>query len=326
MRVTRLLASCLTALGLATSALAQAPAPEWPSRPVRIIAQYAAGGGSDVIARIVAEHLSRRTGQPFIVENRPGGGGNISTEMVVRAPADGHTLLIAASGPIAVNRHLYKKLAFDPTTDLTPIAFAASEMFALVAHPSAGFSSVQDFIAKAKAQPSKYSFASGGVGAGTHLTAELFRRAADIELVHVPYKGGVPALNDVVAGVVPVTFANVTSASNFQKAGKLDVLAVSGPQRSPSLPQVPTMREAGLRNADSIAWYGFMAPAGVPQALAERMNAAFNEALRDPAIVRKLAELGMQQRVMSRNEFLALIKGDTDHWGSLIRTLNISAE
>ncbi|NDZ13309.1 tripartite tricarboxylate transporter substrate binding protein [Variovorax sp. WS11] len=283
-------------------------------------------GPTDSVARMVAENLQRRLGQPFIVENRPGASGNISTEYVIAAPADGATVLVGAAGPIAVNPSLFKSLPFDAEKDLAPLAYIGEEMFALVVHPSVNARSLQELLARIKEKPGTFSFSSGGNGAGTHLAGERFRMAAGVDLLHVPYKGGIPALNDVVAGVVPMTFTFVQNAANMAKAGKLNVIAVTGAQRSPLLPDVPTLAEAGLKGAEFTSWYGFIVSGKTPAALAEKMRQAFYAALREPEIRRKVEEQGLRPKEMDAAEFKSFVHKETRRMSEIVRTANITIE
>jgi len=315
------LITCFVAVG------APAQTAQWPDRVVKIVVPYTPGPGpTDSVARVVAESLQRKLGQPFIVENRPGASGNISSVYVIAAPADGATILVGAAGPIAVNPSLFRSLPFDPERDLTPLAFIGEEMFALVVHPSVGARSLTDLLARIKEKPGRFSFSSGGNGAGTHLAGERFRTAAGVDILHVPYKGGIPALNDVLAGVVPMTFTFVQNAASMAKAGKVNVIAVTGSQRSPLLPDVPTLSEAGLKGADFTSWYGFMVSAKTPQPLAEKMRQALYSALREPEIRRKLEEQGLRPKEMDAAEFKSFLHKETQRMSAIVRAANITID
>ncbi|WP_077002871.1 tripartite tricarboxylate transporter substrate binding protein [Variovorax sp. KK3] len=317
---------CAAILGL-SAATAPAQNANWPSRAVKVVVPYTPGPGpTDSVARMVAEKLQRKLGQPFVVENRPGASGNISTEFVIAAPADGTTVLVGAAGPIAVNPSLYKTLPFNAERDLAPLAFIGEEMYALVVHPSVEARSLKDLLAKMKDKPGSFSYGSGGNGAGTHLAGERFRMAAGVDMLHVPYKGGIPALNDLIAGVVPMTFTFVQNAASMAAAGKLRVIAVTGARRSPILPDVPTLAEAGLPGAEFTSWYGFMVSAKTPPALAQKMQGAFYEAMRDPAIRQKIDELGLQHREMSADEFRAFVRRETQRMSEIVQRAHITLE
>ncbi len=299
----------------------------WPDKAVRIVVAYPPGPGpSDTISRIVGERLQSKLGQPVLTDNKPGAGGNISTEFVVRAAPDGHTLLMGYAGPVSINPSLYKSLAFDPARDLAPISFVGDEMFALVVHPSVNASNIAELIARMKERPDRFSYASGGIGAGTHVAAELFLKAAGVRILHVPYKGGVAALNDVLAGNVPMTMANVTSAANFENAGKLKVLAVTGSSRSDKLPNVPTLEEAGLAGVRATMWYGFLLSAKTPPHIAERVYAEIESVLSEPEVQKKLGELGLHRKSMTRQAFASYLQAERQNWAAVIGSAGITAE
>lgn len=324
----RLIASLLSFSAIAAAAPAcVAGEANWPPATVKIVVPYPPGPGpTDTAARRVAENLQNRLESAFIVENRPGGGGNISTDYVLSQPADGATVLVGAAGPIAVNPSLYKQMRSVPARDLAPLAFIGEEMYALVVHPSVGVTSLSQLLGKMKAAPGKFSFASGGNGAGTHLAGALFGKTAGVEIVHVPYKGGIPAVNDVIAGVVPMTFTFVHTAEQLAKAGKVNILAVTGQSRSATLPQVPTLAELGLPGATFTSWYCFMASAKTQEAVQAQIAQELDKALADPAIRAKLERTGLEPRQMARPQLAAFIEAQGKRYAEIVRAANIKVE
>jgi tripartite-type tricarboxylate transporter receptor subunit TctC len=312
-RFLRLAAGLAALPALARVAHAQA----YPARPVRIVVGFAAGGGQDMIARLMAQWLAERLGQPFIVENRPGAGGNIATEAVVRAPPDGHTLLLAFPSN-AINATLYDNLSFDFMRDIAPVATIASMPDVLVVHPSVPAANVPELVPYAKANPRKLDLASAGNGAPSHVTGELFKQLAGIDLVHVPYRGMAPALTDLIGGHVQVLFASITASLGYIRAGRLRALAVTTPERSAELPDVPPMREFVPGFEDRI-WYGLGAPRGTPAEVVARLNREINAALADAAIKARLAALGATVMPGTPAEFGRLIAAETDKWAEVVR-------
>lgn len=309
-------------LGLG-AAMAQTEA--WPPRTVRLVSPYPPGGTADVVARQLANKLGARLGAAFVVENKPGAGGNIASEYVARAPADGSVLLIGVTGPIAINPSLYRKMAVQPAQDLKALNFIAAEPFLLVVNPSLKVNDVVGLVALAKAQPGKLSFASGGSGSATHLAAELFRTASHTQLVHVPYKGGVPALTDVLSGVVPFMFTSLAAVQHMQ-SGKLVGLAVTGATRSSLVPNVPTLREAGVSGADSTIWYGLFAAATLPTPMLRRIHAEVQIALQDPEVQKTLRDLGMTTSDWSAETFQQFVREETTRWTAVVRATGATAD
>src|SRR5437868_124748 len=261
--------------GLAAACLIVIPivanAEPYPSKPVRIVVAFSAGGTTDILARSIGQQLSERLKQPFIVDNKPGGGGNIGTEFVVRSAPDGYTLIVDSVGPIAVNPTLYKGLTYDPLTDLVPIVQIANVPNVLVVHPSLGVRNVGDFIAYAKAHPGSLYYGSTGIGTSSHLSGFMLGKRADIDVTHVPYKGA-DALNDLLSGRVQFMFATIPSVIQHIEGGKLSALAVTSARRSRSLPNVPTVIENGFTGFEAGSWFGFFAPKGTSQAIAGQLN------------------------------------------------------
>jgi tripartite-type tricarboxylate transporter receptor subunit TctC len=306
----------------AVSRLAWAQA--YPTRPVRIIAPFAAGGNVDLTARMMGELLSQRLGQPFIIENRPGAGTNIGTEAVVRAPADGYTLLLV-SPSAAINATLYEKLNFNFIRDIAPVASAIRAPFVMEINPSVPAKTVPEFIAYAKSNSGKVSMASAGIGSGSHLAGELYKIMSETNLVVVHYRGTGPALTDLMGGQVQLYFDAIPASIEHIRAGKLRALAITTATRSELLPETPSLSEF-LAGYDVSFWAGIAAPKNTPVAVIERLNQAINAALADPKIKARLADLGATVLPGSPADFGKLIADETEKWGNVIRALNIKAE
>ena len=296
----------------------------YPSRPVRIIVPFAPAGSTDIVARLIGQWLSERLGQQFVIDNRPGGGSNIGTEAVVRAPADGYTLLMVGSAN-ATNATLYDKLNFNFIRDIAPVASVIRFPYVMLVHPSVPARSVPEFIAYAKANPGKISMASSGTGAVPHVTGELFKMMAGIDMVHVPYRGGGPALTDLLAGQVQVYFAGTPASIEYIRAGRLRALAVTAATRSDALPDIPTVGEF-LPAYEASTWYGVGAPKVTPAEIVEKLNKEINAGLADPKIKARLADLGGDVLAHSPADFGKLIADETEKWGNVIRALNIKAD
>jgi len=303
----------------AVSRIARAQA--YPARPVRIIVGFAPAGGTDIMARLIAQWLSERLGQQFVIENRPGAGTNIGTEAAVRAPADGYTLLVATSVN-AINATLYNKLNFNFIRDIAPVAGISRESHVMVVNPLVPTKTVPEFIAYAKANSGKISMASAGIGSGSHITGELFKMMTGVNLVHVPYRGLAPALSDLLGGQVQVTFASMPSSIEYIRAGKLRALAVTTATRSEVLPDVPTVGEF-VPGYEASGWYGVGAPKGTPAEVIDKLNREINAALADPNMKARLADLGGTALAGSPADFGRHIADETEKWG---RTLNIKAD
>jgi tripartite-type tricarboxylate transporter receptor subunit TctC len=291
---------------------------------VRIVVGFAAGGAFDIIARLIGQWLSERLGQPFVIENRPGGGGNIATEAVVRAPADGYTLLLVGL-PNAINATLYQKLNFNLIRDIAPVAGIDREPQVMVVNPSVPAKTVSEFVAYAKARPGKVSMASQGIGGSGHLAGELFQMMAGVTVVHVPYRGAGPALADLLGGQVEFMFAAAPSAIEYVKTGKLRGLAVTTTIRSEALADLPTLAEF-LPGFEASSWYGIGAPKAVPAEIVEKLNKEINSGLADPKIKARFADLGGTALAGSPADFGKLITAETEKWGEVIRAINIKAE
>jgi tripartite-type tricarboxylate transporter receptor subunit TctC len=311
----------LTLRWLLVACLAWVPpsfAQDFPAKPVRIIVPVQ-GGTMDLLARLVAPLLSETFGQPVLVETKAGAGGNIGTEYVAKSAPDGHTLLVGFNGPLAINVTLFDKLPFDPVRDLAPVTLAVSAPQFLVVHPSVPVSTVAELVAYAKAQASPMSYGSIGVGGASHLTMEMFKSAAGLELVHVPYKGSGPAVNDLLAGTVPMAFLVPGNVLPYMKAGRMKVLASTGRRRLASTPGVPTMIESGYPEFEAISWIGFLLPARTPRPIVERYNAELVRILKRPEVREKLTAIDFEVIGGTPEEFAALIKTEIVRWGEVIR-------
>jgi tripartite-type tricarboxylate transporter receptor subunit TctC len=301
-----------------------ARAQPYPSRPVRIVVGFAAGGAPDLIARLVGQRLSERLGQPFIIENRPGAGGNIATEAVVRAPADGHTLLLV-NPPNAVNQALYEKLNFNFIRDIAAVAGILSLPNAMLVHPSFAAKSVPEFIAYAKANPGKLSMASAGNGSAPHLAGELFKMMTQVDMIHVPYRGGGPALADLLGGQVQVYFGSLSTSVGHIKAGQLRALGVTTQTRSEALPDISTVGEF-VPGYELSSWFGLGAPKSTPAEVISKLNGEINASLADPAMKTRLAELGGTALSGSPADFGKLLVDDTEKLGKVVRFAKMKPE
>ncbi len=314
------------ALLLGVAATQVAYSQTWPTKPLRMVVPFAPGGAVDVTGRVIAQALSTRLGQQVVVENRGGAGGNIGVELVARSPADGYTIVMATAGQISINPHMYARLPFDPVKDLAPISQAGMAINALCIHPSLPVRSVKEFIAFAKARPNKLNFASGGIGASDHMATELFMSMTGVKLVHVPYKGGGPAMVDLLGGNVDLGFSTVATAIGPVKAGRLRALGVTSAQRFELLPDVPTIAEAGVPGYESVAWYGLFAPAGTSTEIVKKLNTETVAVLQTPDARRRLTDAGVLPTSSSPESFAAYIATETARWGKLIRANGIKAE
>ena len=301
-----------------------ANAQSYPTRPVRLIVPFAAGGGTDITARVMGQWLSERLGQQFVIDNRPGGGTNIGTEAVVRAPADGYTLLLAGS-PAAINATLYDKLNYNFIRDIAPVAGIIRQPFVMAVHPSVPAKTVPEFIAYAKANPGRINMASAGTGAGSHVTGELFKMMAGVDMVHVPYRGAGPALTDLIAGQVQVHFATTVASIEYIRAGRLRALAVTTATRSDALPGIPTVDEF-VPGYEASSWYGVGAPKATPAEIIEKLNKEINAGLADPKIKARLADLGGDVLALSPADFAKLIADETEKWGKVVKLTGIKAD
>lgn len=299
---------------------------DWrPTKPVRIVVPIV-GSTNDVLARLVGPELQKAFGQPFVVENKPGAGGNIGALEVSRAAPDGHTLLVGYNGPLAINVTLFDKMPYDPTKDLAPITLAVKSPQYLVVNPDANFNSVQDFIAKTKAEPSKYSYGSVAMGSASHLTMEMMKSAAGISIMHIPYRGAAPAVTDLIAGNVQAGFFVPGNVQGFVKQGRLKLLASTGLKRFPSTPDIPTLAESGLKDFEATSWIGFLAPPGTPREIIDRYNKEIVRILKSPEVQKKLLDMEFDIVASSPEEFSDWIKVEISRWGQVIKATGAKAE
>ena len=319
----------LRCLALALSVLAwvagPAAAQPYPTKPIRIVVPYPPGGGTDVVARILSEPLSVELGQPIIIDNRGGAAGNVGTDIVAKAPADGYTLLLTLSSH-TINPKLYDKLPFDVEKDFAPISLAAMIPQILVLNPSVPANNVRELIALAKAQPGKLNFASVGTGSPGHIAGELFKLRTGISIVHIPYKGGGPAVTDTIGGQVQMLFVSMPAAWQHVKSGRLRAIAVTSATRSLTAPDVPTIAESGVADFVVDSWYGVLAPAKTPPAIIARLNAALVKVLEMPQIKEKLFAQGAEAAPSTPAEFDRVIKEELAKWEYVIRAANIKPE
>ncbi len=298
----------------------------YPSRPVRIVVPFPPGGPADVLARTVGDKLQATLGQPVVVDNRPGAGGNIGMELVAKAAPDGHTLALAPAGNLTVNPSLYRNVPYDVARDFAPVTVIAAVPNILVVNAQVPAKDLAELIAYAKANPGKLNFASPGPGSGAHLAGELLKSSAAIDMVHVPFSGIAPAVTAVVAGDVQVMFAGSSSAMPHVTAGKLRALGVASPKRIASAPALPTLAESGLPGFDVTSWYSIVAPAGTPPAVVERLQREIAKALDAPDVKTKLAGLGAEPVANTPSEFSAMIKVESAKWGKIVKDANIRPE
>ena len=314
------LARRATVLALASLALAPAVQAQdaWLSKPIVLVSPYAPGGTTDVLARLLAQQLQKRLGQSVIVDNRAGAGGNIGTDFVSKAKPDGHTFLVASSGPIVISGALYPKLPYKPATDFTPVAPLARASFVLAVHEKSGLNSVADVIAKGK--EGKLNFGSAGSGTPQHIIGEMFNAATGSHIQHIPYKGSGPVVTDLVGGQIPMAFENPLPIMPQVKAGKVKVLAVTSAQRSATFPQVPTLAESGIKGFDATPWYGLLAPAGLPAAITARMNTEVQAIMNSAETKEKLAALGAEPMAMNPEQFKTMIAADIQKWSAAVKS------
>ncbi|MBP0466956.1 tripartite tricarboxylate transporter substrate binding protein [Roseomonas sp. PWR1] len=295
-----------------------------PTRPVRFVVPFPAGGATDVVARVLGERMQETLGQPVVVENRTGAGGNVGVENVVRSAPDGTTILMGTTGTLTVNPHLYATLGFDPLRDLSPISMAFTTDHVLVVNPSVAAATAQEFLALVRAQPGRLSYGSAGSGSSTHTVPELFKLAARVDITHVPYRGSAPALNDLVAGNIQMMLDQIPSAIGQIRGGRVRALAVTGARRSALLPDVPTMAEIGLPDAQATSWGAVMAPGGLPAPIVARFNAAIADALGQQAVKDRLAAAGADGVGSSAEELAAYLRAESAKWARVVREARIT--
>ena len=325
MQVAQTLSICVISLATLFSSATVAQS-NYPNKPINFIVPYGAGGGADSRSRQIAQKMSAILKQPIIVDNKPGAGGNIGTEFISRAAPDGYTIGMGNFAPMAVNKTLFANLRYDPETDITPIVLVEKGPLVLVVNPNSPYKTVQDIVVAAKAKPGSLTFSSGGIGGSHQLSAELFEQNAGIEMIHVPYKSGSAGLTDLMAGNVTMMFDQMYSAMPSIKADKLRPIAITSKKRSPLLPNVPSFSEVGYPKVEVLNWQGLIAPKETPKAIIDKLNAAANEALKDPGLRELMLSQGNEIGGGSSAEFAALIKSESIKWSAVVKTANIKPE
>ncbi|MGE8369694.1 MULTISPECIES: Bug family tripartite tricarboxylate transporter substrate binding protein [Cupriavidus] len=313
-------------LALALPAPAAQAADAWPAKPIKWVVPYPPGGSTDMLARIVGQKLGERLGQPVVVENKAGAGGNVGTDYVAKQPADGYTIVMGNIGPIAINPSLYPDLPYNPLKDLAPVTMLMAVPNLLVVNPALPVHSVRDLIDYGKRQPAPLGYATPGAGTSLHLAGELFATTSGVKMTHIPYKGSAPGLNDTMAGHVPVMFDNMPSALPLVKAGKLRALAITSAQRSAQLPDVPTMAEAGLQGYEIAGWFGVLVPAATPKAIVARLDTELGAVLKMPDVRKKLDEMGGIVSGAGPQAFGRYIEAESRKWSTLVRGANITVQ
>ena len=316
----------ITVLLVAVAVAAPTGAQDYPSRPITLVVPYAAGGGNDVMARTVAEKMSRTLGQQIVVDNRPGAGGNIATRQVARAAPDGYTLVIGGTGTLAVNPTLYANAGYDPRKDFAPVGLIGESALIVLVHPSMPARSIRELIELPRKEPGKLNYASAGVGSGIHLGWILFELMADVKLTHVPYRGTGPALTDLIGGHVAMYMSSLPSAIGIVRDGKVRALAVTGSKRSAAFPELPTVAEAGLPGFEVVLQYGIVAPAGTPRPIIAKLNAALREALAAPDTIERMAKDGTEPRPSTPEEYAAAIDREETKWSAVVKRSGAKAE
>jgi len=303
-----------------------AAAQDYPSKQIKLVVQFSAGGGADLIARMIGAELQTTFNQAVVVDNRPGANGAIANQAVASAPPDGYTLLVSAAGPMVVNPHLYGKAAVDTIRDFVPIAGLAESKFTVVVHPDLPVRTIQELTAYAKSRPGKLNYSSSGSGGSPHLAGELYRAMAGVDMVHIPYKGLSPAITDLIGAKVDLTFADIIVVAPFLKAGQIRAIGITGLRRSPLLPDVATLNESGLPGYQAGTWYALHGSASLPPAIVEKLNLAVRAILARPAVKARLAVAGLEGVDLTPAQFAAYQQADYDKWGKLIKSAGIKGE
>jgi len=311
---------------LSVAAVGAAQAQGYPNKPVRLIVPYPAGGTTDIIARVAAQQLSERLKQPFVVENKAGANGAIGSVEVARAPADGYTLLMGTASTHGINSAVYKSLPYDAVKDFAPVTIVASTPNIIAVHPSVPAKNLQELLALAKAQPGKLNYGSTSLGGSPHMSAELLKMMAGVDMVHVPYKGAAPMLTDLMGGQVQVGFDNLPSTINFVRSGRVRAIAVTTPQRWPGAPDIPTVAESGLPGYEVSGWFGLLAPAGTPPAVLATIQQALAEAVKQPDINKQMLELGAQPVANTPDAFAKLVQADVAKWRDVVKTTGVKLD
>lgn len=313
------LGAALALLGAPARAVAQTPVPAFPTKPVKIIIGFPAGGPLDSHARLLADELGKRLGQPVIIDYKAGAGGAVGAEFVAKGEADGHTLLLANTGTMVINPAIYSKLGYQTLRDFTPVARTAQQPLALVVHPALPAQSVGELVALAKARPGSLNYGSAGNGGISHLVPEMFKQATGTFIVHIPYRGSAPAFTDLMAGQVQVMAESIPQAASYVKAGKLRALAVTSRERNPALPDTPTMIEAGLKGFEVVGFYGVLAPAATPRAAVERLSAAFKAVLDSPEIRQRMITQGADPAFLDHEAFRSFLAAEMPRWAKVVK-------
>jgi tripartite-type tricarboxylate transporter receptor subunit TctC len=314
-------------LALAAAALCgPAWADAWPGKPIRIVVPFPPGGGTDIIARETSQRVAQATGWTFVIDNRPGAGGNLGVDAAAKSPADGYTLVIGQTSNLAINPTLYAKMPYDSQKDLAPIVLLANAPLVMVSGTATPLKTVADAVNAAKARPGQVNFASPGNGTVAHLTSEMFQKAAAVKMQHVPYKGAAQALTDVISGTVELYMSSVPTLMGQIKQGKLRPLAVTSARRVDDLPDVPTINESGYQGFDAVTWFGLLAPAGTPKDVVARINAEFNKVLKQPELVKRLGDEGADAAGGTPEQFAALIKDEVPRWGKVVRESGVRVD
>lgn len=298
----------------------------YPTKPVRVIVAFAPGGGADIVGRLIAQHLTERLGQSFIIENRGGAGGMVGSDIVAKAPADGYTLLFGQQGPNAINPSLYAKMPYDVVRDFAPITQATVYPYVIALHPAVPVTNFRELVALAKAHPGELTYATAGLGSSAQLAAEMLMRQGDIKLNHIPYKGVGPALIDTVAGQVKIIFGDAASTASQARVGKVRAIAVTGAKRLPLLPDVPTVAEAGLTGYEAASWHGWFAPAGTPLAIINKLQVEIAVILKIPEVRERLVRDGIEPVGSTPDHFAAHIRYEVEKWGKVVREAGIKLE
>jgi len=308
----------IVAAAAASLAASAAFGQAWPNRPIRLIVPFPAGGGTDIITREVANKITG-SGYTFVVDNKPGSGGNLGVDAAAKAPADGYTLVMGQTSNLAINPTLYPKLPYDPLKDLTPVSLVASSPLVIVASANSPFHTLADVVKEAKAHPGSINFASSGNGTVAHLAAESFQRAAGIKLTHIPYKGASQGATDVISGQVQLYVSSIPTLIGHIQGGKMRAIAVTSLKRVDDLPQVPTVAESGYKGFEAVTWFGVLGPANLPKDVVAKLNADINKALKDPGLEKKLGAQGADVAGSTPDQFAALIRDDIARWGKIVK-------
>lgn len=326
MKYTHLYTAALSATCLLIGPALHAQEAAYPKQAVTLVVPFSAGGPTDAMARVLALKLGERLGQPVVIDNRGGAGGGIAAELVAKAPADGHTLFFGTTGTMAINPSLYKKLRYDPVKNFAPVSLMATTMNVLVVSPQIPAKSLAELVALAKAKPGELTYGSAGNGSSNHLSGELLRNSAGIQINHIPYKGSAPAMIDLLGGRLSMMFDTIAQQTQNIAAGKVHALAVTGPTRSPLLPNVPTAQEAGLKGFDVTIWFGVLAPAGTPAPVVERLQREMVAVMSTDEMKKRMAADGAEARTTTPAEFATLIKTDTAKWAPVVKNSGASLD